>query len=352
MNAKNFTPSNITFYTNVSTECSLSHNTKLLIEGYKMPGSITCFKSIKNNYVLAYGNKNNYGIELYNIEKNRLEDNGIIKKAHSSYINNIRHYKEEKKNIDLLLTSSQDNSIKLWNYASRENLMAIEKASQIYNFLWDSYLTACLLFEDEKKYFISCDAYGNPNLKCWDSDGNKIKNIKINNFVMFLDNYIDKDNNNIIITCGIEGIILINFSNFTKFRQYHEENDKISHRWAEIHEIDKIKKLIETDEAGYVRIWNFDSCNLLMKITNNCYDNSSNLCLFGACLFDGQYLIIGGQNKKLNAFDLLTGTKVAEIDGHFNDKIITVLSINVESKGLCIFANDGNYHLNMLDIKK
>jgi hypothetical protein len=54
----------------------------------------------------------------------------------------------------------------------------------------------------------------------------------MNNFVLFLDNYIDKDYKNLIITCEIEGIILINFNNFTKFRKYREENDKESHRWG------------------------------------------------------------------------------------------------------------------------
>ena len=90
---------------------------------------------------------------------------------------------------------------------------------------------------------------------------------------------------------------------------------------------------------------------MIMKITNNSYDGGSK-CLFGACLFGKYYLICGGTNQKLNAFNLLNGTKVAEIDGKFNDKVITVLSINVESLRWCLFANDGNYHLNMLNIKK
>lgn len=251
MNEQNFSPSNITFYTNISNECCWSHN-KRVFEGYKMPGSITSFKSIQNNYVLVYGNVNNYQIELYNIEKNRLEDNGIIKKAHSSYINNIKHYKKE--NLDLLLSSSQDNSIKLWNYNNRQNLITIRNASQDYSFFWPSYLTTCLIFEDEKKYFISCDSYGNPNLECWDYKGNKIKNVKFNNLVMFIDNYIDRDNNNIIITCGIEGIILINFKDFKKFRQYCEDKDETSHYWAQIYDINEKKKLIETDTKGFVMI--------------------------------------------------------------------------------------------------
>ena len=73
-----------------------------------------------------------------------------------------------------------------------------------------------------------------------------------------------------------------------------------------------------------------------MKITNNPYDGG-NKCLFGACFFGEYYLISGGQNQKLNAFNLLNGTKVAEIDGKFNDKVITVLSMNVESLGWCLF---------------
>jgi hypothetical protein len=94
---------------------------------------------------------------------------------------------------------------------------------------------------------------------------------------------------------------------------------------AGIYEIDK-KKLIETDCKGYVRILNFDGC------------------LFGACLFGEHYLKNEGKNQRLKVFDLLNETKVLEIDGKFNDKVITVLSIEIDSIGLCFFANDGNYH--------
>ena len=239
MNEENISPSNFTFYTEISDKCSWSHNTNAKFEGSKMPGSITSFKSIQNNYVLVYGNMKNYQIEIYDIKKNRLEDNGIIEKAHSSYINNIKHYK--KGNIDFLLSSSQDNSIKLWNYNNRLNLKTIKNASHNYWIFWPSCLTTCLLFKDEKKYFISCDAYGDPNLKCWDYQGKQIKKGKFNDFVMFIDNYIDKHYNNIIITCGTKGIILINFNDFKIFRQYHEDNDKTDHRWAQIFEFNEKK---------------------------------------------------------------------------------------------------------------
>ena len=68
MNEENISPSNFTFYTKISDKCSLSHNT-YTFEGYKMPGSITCFKSIQNNYVLVYGNMKNFQIEIYEIKK-------------------------------------------------------------------------------------------------------------------------------------------------------------------------------------------------------------------------------------------------------------------------------------------
>ena len=86
-----------------------------------------------------------------------------------------------------------------------------------------------------------------------------------------------------------------------------------------------------------------------MKIENI---SSNNKCLFGACLFGEHYLISEGQYQRLNVFDLLNGTKVLEIHGKFNDKVIRVLSIGIDSIGLCFFANDGNYHLNMLIIEK
>ena len=71
----------------------------------------------KIKYEIAYpDNKNGYNIIFYDLKINKISNN--LSNAHSSYIYRIKHYYQSLLNRHILLTSSADKSVKLWNISS------------------------------------------------------------------------------------------------------------------------------------------------------------------------------------------------------------------------------------------
>ena len=70
------------------------------------------YKSIQGKVILAYPTKER-SLEIYDLEKEELIKS--IKEAHSSEIYCCRHFVDIKSNKDLLITSSFDKSLKIWD---------------------------------------------------------------------------------------------------------------------------------------------------------------------------------------------------------------------------------------------
>ena len=114
--------------------------------------SVAVFSLIKNNerfYEIAYpDNKNGYNIIIYNLLLNRIDY--TINKAHSNFIHKIKNYINPSNKNHILLSSSSDNSVKLWNISSNPiiNILSI-------NNCFDGHKISpfCLMFKKES-YFI------------------------------------------------------------------------------------------------------------------------------------------------------------------------------------------------------
>ena len=82
--------------------------------------SVAVYSIIKNNeilYEIAYPDNNNgYNIIIYNKLLNNISNK--INNAQSNDIHKIKHYYNSLSKNHLLLTSSSDYSIKLWNISS------------------------------------------------------------------------------------------------------------------------------------------------------------------------------------------------------------------------------------------
>ena len=107
--------------------------------------------SIKRNnemiYELAYCNRSGKNIIIYNIVLNK--NINIIENAHSDYIYLIKHYYQLMSKKHILLTSSKDKSVKLWDISS----INISNIFRI-NYCFDLYRAPfCLMFK-YKNYFI------------------------------------------------------------------------------------------------------------------------------------------------------------------------------------------------------
>ena len=262
------------------------------------------FKSIDNTFYLIYANNkiNDFSIVLYRL----IEDIKIIdiKKAHKERITNIKHYIDKVYKRDLIISSSKDNNIKLWNIKF-ECLFNYEK-------LYDNGFIKSICFLNDKNqiYIISSNSSDTDNLnsiKIYDLNGNLMKELNDSQEnTLFVDNYYDNKDNKLYIITGNEGSVIS--YDYIENKIYHKycdsTQDCIQHYYIIINFNENILKLIESAEDGYIRIWDFHSAVLINKI-KICDDTIT--CLL---LWNNEYLFIGCYDYKIRIRELKKGKKV------------------------------------------
>ena len=143
--------------------------------------SVAVYNIITNNeilYEIAYpDNKNGYNIIIYNILLNNITNK--INNAHSNNIHKIKHYYDSLSKNHLLLTSSRDKCIKIWNISSNpiSNILKINNC-----FDGDNYSPFCMLF-NKGEYFI-LGGSRDKKKQIWNKNGNLIGPIEKSNLNM------------------------------------------------------------------------------------------------------------------------------------------------------------------------
>ena len=143
------------------------------------------FKSIQGKVILAYPTKER-SLEIYDLEKEVLIKS--IKDAHSSEIYCCRHFVDIKSNKDLLITSSFDKSLKIWDIENCDiPILTIENAhSNGFSF------SPCILSNEKlsENYIIS--GADDESIKIFDFKGKFLdKQIKVGDYVNYLDAYYE-----------------------------------------------------------------------------------------------------------------------------------------------------------------
>jgi len=238
------------------------------------------FNSLDTNlpYIIYISNITN--IIFYNFMNNEITSS--IKEAHGfAQIIHIRHYLYDKK--DIILSASSE-SIKLWKFKTLECFEEIKKNN--YN-----NLIFARLFKDKSRYFIAV-AHQLRNLRIFDMDGKQIKEIQksvhipkditreeYNNYVnglYFMDIYFDKQSSkNYILSCGVGFLKSYDVDQGKLFKNYVKANygNNINNTYYHfvIYDNGIIVKLITAYSNGKIRIFNFNSSELLseIKVDNN-----------------------------------------------------------------------------------
>ena len=292
--------------------------------------SFVVFKSLDSIIYIIYSNKNNSLIS-YNLgNRQKISE---IKNAHNISISNIRFYLDKINKKDLIISASaDDNNIKLWNIKNFEclyNFKNINKTGFLYS--------ACFLNDNMYNYIITCNCTWkgiSEPIKIFDFKGNKIK--EINNSkdkTFFIDIFYDKQKKiNYIITANKGHIKSYNYNTNNIYRIYCD-NDQKEHDYAIINDFNEKKELIESSEDGNIRIWNFYSGNLLKKI------KVSNDDLYGICLWNNKYLLVGCEEKTIKVLDLEKKIINNYIKGH-NKYIISIRKMNLKKYGECLITQE------------
>ena len=271
-------------------------------------------KTLDDLLLIIYTKEDN-AIVCYNIINQQKVNE--VRKTHDKRITNLRYYSQTINRINLMLSlSSDDNNIKVWNIANFECILDLGKVN-----LSGWMNSACFLNDNNQVYVLSSNAIGfskDPSpIQVYDLKGKLIK--KINNSstnTYFIEYYYDnKLSKNYIIT----GNACFSTSyDYDKNQIYHiyNDNSKSLHISAIINVNGYKTNLIESCLDGYIRIWDFHSGIFISKIK---VDSS----LYGICLWDNNYLMVGCQDKNIKIVDLDKQRDIAELRGHMN--IVTMI---------------------------
>ena len=229
--------------------------------------------------------------------------------------------------------SSINNMIRIWNIKNFECLISINNVNSNRNLH-----SACFLSENNNNYIITsnCNWAGDSEpIKIYDFNGNKIKEINNSNEkTYFIDTYYDKILNKYFIITG--NFNYVKSYDYRKNVVYHKYNDSFNndnkcHLSVIIKSNEKIPKLIESCQDGYVRIWNFHSGSLINKI------RISNKILYGLCLWNDNYLFVGCEDKTIKLIDIKIGFVIETLIGH-NNSVLTIKKINHKVYGECLVS--------------
>jgi len=301
--------------------------TKDSYSNFLSDNSFITFKSIDELLLLIYSNKNKSIICYDIINKFKMNE---IKNAHNSEISRFRYYLDKINKRDLIISlSNYDLNLKLWNINNFECLYNFKSISN-----WGISLEAAFFNNNNQIYIISIYYISYTKVKpiaVYDLKGEKIKEINESDYITyFIDSYYDNKLSKNFIISGNKHIRAYDF-NENKLFNIYDDNDDESHCSIIIFEKGEMTKLIDSSSDGNIRIWNFYSSELLDKIKVD--ENWVN----GICLWNNDYVLAGGNDKKIKIIDLNKNIIIKDLNGHNND-VITLKKINHPQYGECLIS--------------
>lgn len=299
------------------------------------------FKSINGETIVAWGSPSKY-LEFYDLNKNKLLK--TITAAHSNTIFSCRHYLDTNKKEDLIVTSSLDQSVKIWSFTNNfQNILHIKSAANV-NYIYSSAIL-CEKFE-KKNYVIS--ACSQEQMKIWDFNGKLLRQVGSSaQSTYFVDVvYHAKQEKYFILNANSEDVKAYYFKTGVLFHQY-KSTPQTWHMSAILNQMQDTTQLLESDGHGNISIWNFDNAVLLKKIK---YSLSS-INLRGICLWNDKYLFSAASDSSIKLFDLEKGVYVKDFKYH-TKTLCSVQKIYDENEGECFISHSLDGKLAVWGLKK
>ena len=326
LNITNFNYENIKNIKKISDHCGYGGNTDYICD------QLCFFISKKNEYVLAYidSDSNNKSIIFYDI-KNDNEIKKIIN-AHEKSIFMIKYY--DNNLYDIILSSSANNDVKVWNYNECLNILTISKVFDSHNSVYSS----SILF-DNNIFYLFCVGYSD-YIKIYNSSGTFYKNI--GNLIER--RYIDVlkiDEKKYIISGGNQELTVFNYPSFTTYFCFIEDKDSNYHIYPKIIKSNNKYILIDVGNFNKIKLWDFFNKNLIKKISLN-----ESINLGGFISINNNYLIVGGSDGEIREFDIKNGIIIKKLKMH-SSRIFGIKLIKTQNNNQYFVSNgkDKNIYL-------
>ena len=231
----------------------------------------------------------------------------------------------------MILSTSYNNDIKIWNFKEGLNILTISKIFESNN---PYVFSACIIF-NENNFNIFCTGY-NEYIKQYNSKGEFIKNIgnKISHRY-----YIDSseiEEKKYLLVGGNKGIEVYNYPELTEYYTFIEGNDSKYHNYAKIIKINNTYNLIDTGDFNSIKIWNFLNKSLITKINSN-----NTEYLGGFTIINNRYLLIGSFDKNIKEFDIEKQMMIKDINKH-SGAVVGIKPVK-DKNGNIFFVSYGGY---------
>jgi len=235
----------------------------------------------------------------------------------------------------MILSTSYNNDIKIWNFQEGLNILTISK---IFESNYSVY-SSCIIF-DENNFNIFCIGENN-YIKLYNSKGEFNKNIGNNKIKRFFIYSSEIDDKKYLLVGGNKGIEVYNYPGLTEYYTFIEGNDSNGHNEAKIIKISNNYYLIDTGYFNSIIIWDFLNKNLITKIFSN---NSSNLR--GFMIINNRYLLIGSTDKSIKEFDIESKILIKSINKH-SDTVVGAKPVKDKNGNMLIvsYSKDNNIYL-------
>lgn len=301
---------------------------------YNSKNVFTVFISFSNELILAYVNDYNQ-IVFYDLSEFKLLNKYDC--SHNEIISFLKHFKDREKNRDILVSiSDMDCIAKIWVY-KKPSLSCVLDLGNIYNN--GMIKGACFVPYDTMIYLLVINLGNNNN-----GDNIKLINIVTNKIFVFqntnqpsnqIESFINRNKVFILvyILSYIKSYIFDPLSlTLSLYKKYIDKKES-EHIYFEIFTHDGFQaKIIDSDNDGVIRIWDFDSCVLLHKIRIN--NNYADICLYN------NYLLFL-QTEGLKLMDIKSGKIVTFYK--LSNKWDNIICIEHFKYGKCVLFKDKNF---------
>ena len=300
---------------------------------WDIDNTFAVFKSINDILYLVYSNNQNYlnCLMAYDlIDNKKIIEIKYYKYSIDDYITNIRYFFDNIYKRDLIMSvNGTRQNIKIWNINNFELILDIKNIYPGHNGI----SSGCFLTDYKQNYFLtSCSFNNKQSIKIFDFNGNEISEIKDSKEqTFFIDVYYDIKFNKIYILTGNNGNIKVYDYNNNKVKNRYCDNSNSCHKSIKIHDNDSIIKIIESCEDGIIRIWDFNSGELLNRIKIN------NKELNGICLWNNNYLFVGCADNTIKLVEFNKNIIINSLEGH-NSKVLTFKKIIHPQYGECLLS--------------
>lgn len=293
---------------------------------YQVDDRFCVFSSFMDENLVVWGT-DSYSLEVYDLAMEKIIRE--IKKAHTSNIIVCRHTSDTIKKKTYIITSSYDRSIKIWDVENKfENILTIVDAHKDYA------IFSCLILAniiDNTNYIFSSNFKDKTNgIKIWDFKGELITIINEKGVRHLSTFFNEKNEKSYLIVCNETEVNSYDLTTNELYKTYN--SSPTSAHFCAL--VNKNGRLIEGDNLGIIRIWDFHTAELVKSITRS----SSNFTISSINLYhNSPFLFAASSDGTVLFYDLKLGKNVKGYVGH-KGSVYCVKTFDHYLYGPCFFS--------------